>query len=96
LNLFRKQAIHFITSKIKGILLGYCGGFPDSAGYLVREQLTGFDFPNDAVGETYDVSGSVAFNAEGEVVTGESSIVVAFNRIFGIDSEQFHKELLKL
>lgn len=47
-----------------------------TARFLVREQLAGFDFPNDAVGETNDISGVIMFNAEGAVIPGESSVVV--------------------
>jgi polyisoprenoid-binding protein YceI len=42
------------------------------ARYRVREQLAGFDFPNDAVGTTSSVSGSIAFSADGVILPGES------------------------
>jgi hypothetical protein len=48
----------------------------NTARYLVREQLAGFDFPNDAVGETDAISGAVVFTADGEINQDESSIVV--------------------
>jgi polyisoprenoid-binding protein YceI len=38
------------------------------ARYRVREQLAGFDFPNDAVGTTSAVSGSILVTSEGAVV----------------------------
>ena len=47
-----------------------------TARYLVREQLARLDLPNDAVGETNEVSGTIAFDADGGVVTPDSKIVV--------------------
>lgn len=38
------------------------------ARYLVREQLAGFDFPNDAVGRTSTLTGSLVLDASGRVV----------------------------
>ena len=61
----------------------------NTARYLVREQLAGFDFPNDAVGETHEVSGSVGFNVDGEVVAEESSIVV---NITGLTSDRDRRD----
>ena len=46
------------------------------ARYLIREQLASLDFPNDAIGETGDVSGSIIFDADGGIVTPGSKIVV--------------------
>jgi polyisoprenoid-binding protein YceI len=57
--------------------------------YLVREQLAGFDFPNDAVGETSDVTGSVVFNAEGDVISEESRVVVD---ITGLTSDRERRD----
>jgi polyisoprenoid-binding protein YceI len=48
----------------------------NEARYRVREQLLGFDFPNDAVGATSRVSGSVAIDAEGRIVPAASRVVV--------------------
>jgi polyisoprenoid-binding protein YceI len=42
------------------------------ARYRVREQLAGFDFPNDAVGTTSVVSGSIVLTSEGAIVPNES------------------------
>lgn len=61
----------------------------NTARYLVREQLAGFDFPNDAVGETGDVSGAVAFNSEGEIISEASSIVV---NITGLTSDSDRRD----
>ena len=44
--------------------------------YRVREQLAGFDLPNDAVGETKDVSGAIGVDAEGRLVAGASKFTV--------------------
>ncbi len=46
------------------------------ARYLVREQLARLDFPNDAIGETAEVSGAIAFAADGAVQSDASKIVV--------------------
>ena len=45
------------------------------ARYLVREQLAGLDFPNDAVGKTRNVSGTLTL-ADGQVVPTASRITV--------------------
>lgn len=44
--------------------------------YRVREQLAGFSFPNDAVGRTQNVTGSVVFDSDGGIVADSSRIVV--------------------
>ncbi len=44
--------------------------------YRVREQLVGIDLPNDAIGETQAVSGSVALDQSGAVIPAESRISV--------------------
>ena len=44
--------------------------------YRVREQLVGLDLPNDAVGATSDVTGSIAFDAKGNLVPASSRFVV--------------------
>lgn len=48
----------------------------NSANYRVREQLVGFDLPNDAVGVTEDVTGSISLDEAGKVVAGTSKIIV--------------------
>ncbi len=40
------------------------------ARYRVREQLAGFNFPNDAVGTTQSVSGTIALDGEGRPAPG--------------------------
>lgn len=63
--------------------------YGNTARYLVREQLAGFDFPNDAVGETSDVTGAVVFNADGEIIPEESGIVV---NITGLTSDRERRD----
>jgi polyisoprenoid-binding protein YceI len=44
--------------------------------YRVREQLAGFDLPNDAVGRTAAVTGGITFDAKGAIVAATSRITV--------------------
>ena len=44
--------------------------------YRVREQLAGFDFPNDAIGKTTGVTGQIVINDDGRVVSDASRFVV--------------------
>jgi polyisoprenoid-binding protein YceI len=46
------------------------------ARYLVREQLAGFDFPNDAVGKTDAVTGAIVVTGDGTVVSEQSEFRV--------------------
>lgn len=46
------------------------------ARYRVREQLARLDFPNDAVGETSNISGAIVLDENGNVVRGESRFEV--------------------
>ena len=52
-----------------------------TARYRVREQLAGFDFPNDAVGESRNVTGAIAFTAGGQVVPEQSRVVVDLTQL---------------
>lgn len=47
-----------------------------TARYRVREQLAGFQFPSDAVGETKEISGTIALTSDGKVIVEQSRIVV--------------------
>ena len=47
-----------------------------AARYRVREQLMGHDFPNDAVGETKSLTGSISFDASGKVIRDESKFTL--------------------
>jgi polyisoprenoid-binding protein YceI len=44
--------------------------------YRVREQLAGFDLPNDAVGKSGKVSGGIAFDADGRLLPAASRFAV--------------------
>jgi polyisoprenoid-binding protein YceI len=46
------------------------------ARYLVREQLAGLSFPNDAVGTTGAIEGSLALDARGRVLTSDSRFTI--------------------
>jgi len=48
----------------------------NEARYRVREQLAGFDLPNDAVGVTKDVSGHFLVDSDGKIVRDSSKIIV--------------------
>lgn len=48
----------------------------NAARYRVREQLMGKDFPNDAVGETKSLTGTIAFDASGKVIRDESKFTL--------------------
>jgi polyisoprenoid-binding protein YceI len=47
-----------------------------AARYRVRERLVGRDLPNDAIGETKSLTGTIAFDAGGNVIRQESKFVV--------------------
>jgi polyisoprenoid-binding protein YceI len=51
---------------------------PDSssASYRVQEQLAGIGFPNDAVGSTPAVSGTLALNTDGTVNVAQSKLTI--------------------
>jgi len=48
----------------------------NAARYRIREQLVGLDLPNDAVGETSGVTGTIAADAKGNIIPSESKFVV--------------------
>lgn len=48
----------------------------NEARYRVREQLANLDFPNDAVGATSAITGSLVLDAAGTVVPAESRFVI--------------------
>ena len=52
-----------------------------TARYLVKEQFARRDFPNDAVGETSEVSGSISFRPDGSVDQSGSSFRVQLRRL---------------
>lgn len=53
----------------------------NEARYRVREQLLGVDFPNDAVGVTGGVTGTITFDEQGNLLPAESKIVVDVTRL---------------
>jgi polyisoprenoid-binding protein YceI len=48
----------------------------NEARYFAREQLAGVSFPNDAIGVTKKVTGTLVLDAAGRVVPGESKFIV--------------------
>jgi polyisoprenoid-binding protein YceI len=44
--------------------------------YRVREQLVGHDLPNDAIGETTRLTGSISFDSNGKVIPQASRFTV--------------------
>ncbi|MFN8534828.1 MAG: YceI family protein [Dehalococcoidia bacterium] len=52
-----------------------------TARYQVTEQLAGASLPNDAIGTTRDVAGTVAFEPDGRVIAEASKIVVGLNTL---------------
>ncbi|HEY7896672.1 MAG TPA: YceI family protein [Gemmatimonadaceae bacterium] len=48
----------------------------NAARYFVREQLASINFPSDAVGVTDSVTGSLALDDKGQVVSADSKFVV--------------------
>ncbi len=61
----------------------------NEARYRVREQLVGRDLPNDAVGVTDRVSGTIALNSAGRVIAEASRIVVD---VEGLTSDQERRD----
>ncbi|HEY9230371.1 MAG TPA: YceI family protein [Gemmatimonadaceae bacterium] len=53
----------------------------NEARYRVREQLVGLDLPNDAVGVTQEVTGSLLVEPNGTVVRDSSKIVVTLTNL---------------
>jgi polyisoprenoid-binding protein YceI len=48
----------------------------NTARYRVREQLVGRNLPNDAVGETSDISGAITVDSTGAPIAAQSRIVI--------------------
>jgi len=67
-----------------------CPGIADGseAHYRVREQLAGVSCPNDAVGVTRGVSGSIAFDDAGAVAEGSAVVV----DLAGLVSDQSRRD----
>lgn len=60
-----------------------------TARYLIKEQLANRELPNDAVGETMDVTGAIVLDADGNVVSEESQIVVG---LAGLTSDSSRRD----
>lgn len=58
------------------------------ARYLVREQFVRRNFPNDAIGETSEVNGSITFDAHGNVVSDHSIITVNLRSLRSDDDDR--------
>jgi len=61
----------------------------NEARYRVREQLAGFDLPNDAVGVTKDITGQFVVESDGKVVRDSSKIVVLLT---GLKSDKARRD----
>ena len=61
----------------------------NEARYRVREQLVGFDLPNDAVGVTKDVAGRIVVGRDGKIVRDSSRIVV---RVTSLKSDKTRRD----
>jgi polyisoprenoid-binding protein YceI len=53
----------------------------NEARYRVREQLAGFDLPNDAIGATKDIAGRIVVDPSGKVLKDSSKIVVTLTEL---------------
>ena len=60
-----------------------------TARYLIKEQLASLTSPNDAIGETMDVTGAIVLDGEGNVVSEESQIVVG---LAGLTSDSSRRD----
>ena len=52
-----------------------------TARYLINERLANVASPVDAIGETMDVTGAIVFDADGNVVSDQSQIVVGMDSL---------------
>ncbi len=77
-NASQQIAIRYITS-----------GESSRARYRVRERLLGRELDNDAVGETADITGSIALDDKGAVVRGASGFDV---NLTGLKSDENRRD----
>ena len=61
----------------------------NEARYRVREQLAGFDFPNDAIGRTSAVTGAINFDDSGAIVAAGSQINIG---VGGLTSDKERRD----
>ncbi len=74
------------TQKPAALILEIAKG--TSARYLVREQFARLDLPNDAIGETSAVSGSIRFRADGTIDPAGSRFEIQLRRLSSDDPER--------
>lgn len=65
------------TAHIAGTIRFSVAGAGNTARYRVREQLMGRDLPNDAIGETQQISGALTVDSTGAIVKAQSKFVVS-------------------
>ena len=65
------------TSHVAGTIRFSVAPSGNTARYRVREQLMGRDLPNDAVGETPQVSGGITIDSTGAVIKAQSRFTVS-------------------
>lgn len=61
----------------------------NAARYRVREQLMGHDLPNDAVGETQQITGAITIDSAGRVIADQSRFVVG---VAGLKSDKDRRD----
>lgn len=61
----------------------------NEASYHAREQLAGVDLPNDAVGRTSDIKGTLVVDANGTVIKDSSKIVIG---VASLKSDKTHRD----
>ena len=61
----------------------------NEARYRVREQLVSFDLPNDAIGATKEITGTLLVDANGAIVRDSSRIVV---KVTNLKSDQARRD----
>ena len=59
-----------------------------TAKYIVGERLARRSLPNDAVGETNDVTGTIVFNEDGSVASEASVLIVGVDRLGSDESRR--------
>ncbi len=68
------------TSNVAGLRFAVAP-FGNEVRYRIREQLVRVDLPNDAIGETPDVTGGIAVATDGKIIPGESKFVVGIGSL---------------
>src|SRR3954451_14402916 len=61
----------------------------NEARYKVREQLVSFDLPNDAIGVTKDITGTLVIDPNGTIVRDSSRIIV---NVANLKSDQARRD----